>query len=438
VGSARRVRAGQVLVAAALAALVLWYLGRYMHRQGFFDLKVYYGAVRYWAWGHGEIYDYLKPGTKYGFTYPPFAMLAMLPMAVLPWPVVFTVSWIASAAVILVLIAWLFGPAVRRQGWPLRFALTIALILALALEPVNQTISFGQVNMFLVILVVADFVLLVRPGRRWAGVGVGLATAIKLTPGIFIVYLLLARRFRAAAVAGVTFAAATVLAMAVAPDASREYWTEALWDTDRVGQLSYISNQSWEGLVARLNPGHPNTGLWALLVLVTLGVWAWRARRAAQAGDLLGGVALTGVAGSLISPITWTHHLVWLLPALLLLLDQALRAAGRRRVALLALATALYAVLCSEVVWHFASHFRGTGLIGSNAYVIASVALLVGLPLAGRRTPERQPVPDLREPHRVGAGPVEGDLGQRVRPGVDGEAVPLVEPAGPKVRLEHP
>ncbi|MEN3304847.1 MAG: alpha,2-mannosyltransferase [Micromonosporaceae bacterium] len=438
----RRVRAGQVLVILALAALVLWYLGRFADRHGFFDLKVYYGAVRYWAGGHGEIYDFLKAGTKYGFTYPPFAMLTMLPMAVLPWPVVFTTSWIASVAVTLVLIYWLLGPAVRGQGWPMWFALTVAMILAAGFEPLHETISFGQVNMFLVIVVVADFVLLVKPGHRWAGLGVGLATAVKLTPGIFIVYLLLARRFRAAAVAGVTFATATVFAMAVAPDASREYWTEAVWDTDRVGQLSYISNQSWEGLVARLNPGHPNTLLWAVLVLATLAVWVWRARRAGRAGDLLGGVALTGVAGSLVSPITWVHHLVWLLPALLLLVAQGLGARGRRRVALLAFATALYALLCSEVVWHFADHFRGWGLVGSNAYVFASAALLVGLPLARRGAvpgvPDGEAVPDLGELDRVGARPVNGESGVRVGRGVDGEAVPLVEPAGPKVGFEHP
>jgi alpha-1,2-mannosyltransferase len=238
--------------------------------------------------------------------------------------------------------------------------------------------------------------------------GVGLATAVKLTPGIFIVYLLLVRRFRAAVVAAATFAGATLLAMAVAPDASLEYWTQALWDTDRVGSLSYISNQSWQGLVARLDPVRPSTALWGVLVLATLAVWAWRARRAMRAGDVLGGAALTGVVGALISPVTWVHHLVWLLPALLLLVDRALlELAGRRRhgIALLALAAVLYAVLASELVWHFADHFRGWGLLAGNAYVYASAALLLGLPLAGRVTapPGTEVVPEFGESERVAA-----------------------------------
>ena len=432
---------GQVLAIALLLAAVVAYLWRFAVGHGFFDLKVYFGAIRYWAGGHGEIYDFLKPGTRYGFTYPPFAALAMLPMAVLPWPVVFTLSWIASAGVTLAVFAWLLTPLARRHGWARWFVLVVAMILAAGLEPVHETVSFGQVNMLLLFLVVADFVLLIWPGRRWrwrgqrlGGVGVGLATAVKLTPGIFVLYLLLARRYRAAAVACATFAGATLLAMAVAPNASLEYWSSAVFDTDRVGDLSYVSNQSWQGLVARLDPGNPSTALWALLVLATLAVWGWRARQAVRARDELGGLALTGVLGCLISPITWVHHLVWLLPALVLLVDRGLRAAGRRRVRLLAFAVVLYAVLASEVEWYFLNHFRGWGLLGGNLYVIASVALLLGLPVGARG----RAVPQLGEVDRAGAGALDGEQGAPVRARVEGEAVPLVEAPRPKVGLEHP
>lgn len=402
-----RGRTVQITVILGLAALVVWYLYEFAVGHGFFDLKVYYGAIRYWAWGHGEIYDFLKPGTKYGFTYPPFAMLTMLPMAVLPWPVVFTTSWIASCAVTLVLLYWLLRPVVQRYGWPMWFVLTVAMILAAGLEPVHETVSFGQVNLLLLVVVVGDFVLMVGPGRRFAGVGVGLATAVKLTPGVFILYLLLARKFRAAALACGTFAGATILAMAVAPNASLEFWTQAVLDTDRVGALSYASNQSWEGFVARLHPTRPSTALWAGLVLLTLAIWAWRTRRAVRAGDLMGGVALTGVLGCLISPVTWIHHLVWLLPALVLLVDRALLAGGRRRIGLLAFATGLYVLLASEVEWHFEKNFVGWGLVWSNAYVWASALLLLGLPLAARSA------------RRAPAVPAHGADGTEAEPVVD-------------------
>ena len=111
-------------------------------------------------------------------------------------------------------------------------------------------------------------------GRRWAGVGIGLATAIKLTPGVFILYLLVTRRWRAAATAIGAAAAATLVAAALFPDQSREFWTSALWDTNRVGILEYVSNQSLRGLLARLPLGAVESKVWLVL----------RARRARRSG----------------------------------------------------------------------------------------------------------------------------------------------------------
>jgi alpha-1,2-mannosyltransferase len=443
-----------VVIAVAVAAAALTLVAIAAPRRGFFDLKVYFGAINFWAHGHGEVYDFLQPFTKYGFTYPPFAALTMLPMAVLPWGLVITVSLLATAAVTALVAWWFLGPLVARRGWSRWFVFTIAAALLFAWEPMRETLSFGQVNMLLVFLVVADLVVLVATpaepptggvrlvGRsRWGGVGIGLATAIKLTPGIFIVYLLLARRRREALVAAATTAAATVLAAVVAPHASRIFWTDALWDTDRIGQLSYISNQSLEGIVARLNPGHPSQPLWAALVLVVLAVWVWRVRRAVRLRDERAGLALTGVLGCLISPVTWIHHLVWLLPALLLLVARGLDAAadpdGRRRgVRLLVFAAVLYGLLSSRLVWYYSDHFTGWGLLASNAYALASLALLVGLPLReGDRSGGAPGVADLRQ---VDHGPV-GAAHRKGGPAAVGpEAEVRVEAAGRLVGFEYP
>jgi alpha-1,2-mannosyltransferase len=264
-------------------------------------------------------------------------------------------------------------------------------------------------------------------------VGVGLATAIKLTPGIFILYLLLARRFRAAGVAIATSAAATILAAAIMPTGSRIFWTDALWDTDRVGSMSFISNQSLEGFVARLDPADPSMPLWAGLVLVILAGWAWRIRRATRLGDDRAGLALTGVVGCLISPVTWTHHLVWLLPALLLLTTRGLLAAGRRRVALSAFAIGLYVLFSSKLVWSFYDHFTGWGLLCANAYIWGSVLLLFGLPLVpGSAAPG---VADLVEVDDATVRAPDGVAGPAA---VLDKAGNLVEPSGGLVRLQHP
>ena len=195
-----------------------------------------------------------------------------------------------------------------------------------------------------------------RRGSRWAGVGIGLATAIKLTPGIFIVYLLVTGRWRAAAVATGTAAAATLLAAALAPDASREFWTEALWNTDRVGSLSFISNQSLQGVVARLDPDDPST----LALARAGGRRRWRcgscgAPGAAPAtGDEATGLALTGIVGVPDQPGDLGAP-----PGLAAAgADPAGRQRGwrqppgsRRRRWLLGLAVVAYALLISRFVW---------------------------------------------------------------------------------------
>jgi alpha-1,2-mannosyltransferase len=272
--------------------------------------------------------------------------------------------------------------------------LGIAAALAVAFEPLRETFLFGQVNAVLLFLVAADLLFLVRYNRSVAGVGIGLATAIKLTPGIFIVYLIITRRFRAAAVASGTAMAATVLAGAVAPDASREFWTDALWNTSRVGDESFVSNQSLNGVIHRWNPQEPASLVWIALVLLVLAVWAWRSRQAARLGDEATGLALTGIVGVLISPITWVHHLVWVLPGLILLVDRGLApgASKRRRRWLLGLAAVTYAVMCSRLVWAFNGHFETFGgWLGSNAYVWLSLIMLVAIPVSGSTEPAAVP-----------------------------------------------
>jgi alpha-1,2-mannosyltransferase len=367
-----------VLVLLGLGTLVILWLAQ--QRNGYFDSKVYYGAVRYWFRDGGMVYDYLRPGTPYGFTYPPLAGLLMLPMAYLPFPAVVVLACVFTVVSTAVLTWWLAAPLIRRVGGPRWFALGVAACLALSFEPVRETLSFGQVNTMLLLVVVGDVLFGVSRGRRWAGVGIGLATAVKLTPGVFILYLLVTRRWRAAGTAIGAAAAVTVAAAAIAPDQSREFWTSALWDTNRVGVLAALSNQSLRGFVARLGVGGAEQVVWGVLVLAALGVWLWRVRAAGRAGDHVAELALTGVLGCLISPVTWIHHCVWLIPALVHCADVGLAEPRRRRP--LYLAVAGYLVMTSRVTWLWENGPRPPlALLGSNLYVYFSVALLVFTPI---------------------------------------------------------
>lgn len=443
--SPRRDHRRRVLIVAALAVAMLTFDVFLAVRHGFFDLNVYHGAINYWVHGGGSLYDYLLPFSTYGFTYPPFAALLMLPMAITPWHVAIVISAIMCITASVVLIYWFVDPVARREGWIRWYALALAICFAIPFEPLRETFLFGQVNMYLVILVAADLLILVSRGHRLAGILIGLATAIKLTPGIFIVYLLVTKRWRAAITASATAAVATLAAAAIAPDASRVFWTDALWNTDRVGSVAFISNQSLHGAVARLNAADPSTVLWIASVLAILAVWFVRVRRSVAAGDEMTAFALTGIVGCLVSPITWVHHLVWLGPALLLLLDNAMATEDRRRrKRLLGLMIVSYLLLCSRIVWSFHERWDNpVGWVLSNTYVWIGVVLLVVLPI---RRPQPAPAspegssvverePNLRELDREFAGLLEDE---RAPASVKAKPVPLVEGQRAQVPLENP
>jgi len=338
----------------------------------------------------------VRPRSIYGFTYPPFAVLVMSPLSL----VGFHVAGLLHTAVNVVLVAagtwWLSAPIARRLRWPTWFAAGLALPVVLLMEPIRETLGFGQINVFLGALIAVDLLALLR-GRAWAGVGIGLATAIKLTPGVLVLYLLLTGRRRATGVAVGTALGATALAFAVAPGTSREFWTSVLWDTGRVGREDKTSNQSLLGALARFaHPGQPSHLLWVLLALGTLVVGLGRARAAVRAGDELVGITLAGLVSCLISPISWSHHLYWLVPAVAVLVDVAVGAPLARGVAARAraarwsagaAAAVITVLLCAGFVWFFTpdrGQHHTAGLInhvGESAYVWIMLALLVLLPI---------------------------------------------------------
>ncbi|WP_433285781.1 glycosyltransferase 87 family protein [Micromonospora sp. CA-244673] len=394
-----------VTVVALAALLPALYRPGLNHK--FLDLKIYMSAMDWWRAGH-PLYDYVQPDRVQGllyFTYPPLAGLVLWPFALPRLGVTIAIFTVLTVVGVVVTTRWLVLPLVRRHDLPKLFSVTVAVLLVLAVESTRETLTFGQINMLLVVLILGDLLFAVPQGRRWAGVGVGLAAALKLFPGIFVLYLLATRRWRAAVVAAVTATLATLLAAAVAPRDSWRFWTHELWATDRVGRTDYTGNQSLFGLLSRITaPDKPSQLPWLLLVLLVAGYGLWRAARAAWAGDALAGLTLTGLVGGLVSPITWTHHLYWFIPAVVVLLDAALDAdrttveGARRRRWLLVLAVGTSFVIVYGVVtfqdWGVAPARTDDPVefVVRNAYVLLSLLLLAVLPTR-RPAPERAAAP---------------------------------------------
>ncbi|MDG4806874.1 glycosyltransferase 87 family protein [Micromonospora sp. WMMD1120] len=338
----RNVVRGAIVAAVAYAAWLA--IGTFGRPYNFFDMKIYHGAVVWWASGH-ELYEFIAPGTTLGFTYPPFAGLVMLPMAQLPVGLAGLANVVASIAALALVLAGLLRPIVDRLGWPLWFTVAVAVPLAVAIEPGRETLGYGQVNLLLFALIMADLIGLRWRSRRgthyvatdgpllrfvyggaWAGAGIGLATAIKLTPALFIVYLLITRQWRVAATAIGTAIGVTVASFVIVGDESRTYFGSVLWQTERVGAADMTPNQSLAGLLARLYDSIETPGLlWLAFSVLMLALGLSRAASSRADGDELTAFTLVGLTANVISPISWTHHLVWVIPAIIVLADAAVR-----------------------------------------------------------------------------------------------------------------
>ncbi|MGW5196531.1 glycosyltransferase 87 family protein [Streptomyces spiralis] len=268
---------------------------------------------------HGrDLYGFTITVGRLPATYPPFAALLFVPTAWLAAPAL-KLAFLAGNALLL---AWLVRLSARLVGRrPGPALLCVATALALWLEPVFQTFVFGQINLALACLVLWD--LTRPPGARGKGAAIGVATGIKLTPGLFVVYLLLRGHRREAVTALAAYAATVAAGALVLPAASVEYWTRLVFDTDRVGKPWIIDNQSLQGLIARALRDPTPGPAWLVPACVAGAVGLWAARREQRERW---GIVLTGLTALLVSPISWSHHWVWCVPLLAVLLAEGHRA----------------------------------------------------------------------------------------------------------------
>ncbi|MFL6063447.1 MAG: glycosyltransferase 87 family protein [Friedmanniella sp.] len=344
------------------------------------DFDVYRRAGRVLLEG-GDFYT--LPGALQ-FLYPPFAAVLAVPLAVLPTALV-QIGWTVAGVLALLAVLHRFG----LRGWVLSLVGTAVVWFV---EPVTETLAFGQLGIFLVALVVLDLVPGPRVWRRRLlpeGVLTALASAVKLTPAIFVVYLLVTRRTRAFVVAIVTGFAVTLASAAVAPRASLGFWGRlAHGDTGLGGSIIYYTNQSVMADVVRiLGLGSAPAALGLLLSALVAALGVWAAYRWDRHGQVAMAVNLCGVASLLASPVSWLHHFVWVVPLSLSLVQHA-RGSGADDQPLQRLPGWFLALGWSFVGWVVASPFRrlpngaDVELTWSwSQNLLASLTVLLGLGL---------------------------------------------------------
>ncbi|MFI7678440.1 glycosyltransferase family 87 protein [Actinophytocola sp. NPDC049390] len=342
------------------------------------DLDVYRVAVDVW-WRGGDLYGELprlRNGWHLPYLYPPVAVVVLAPFAVVPfWLASAVFALVTIAAVALVLVVVLRALEVR----PTAVLVGALLPVALFMEPVRETLHFGQVNAVLMALVVADC--LIRAPRWPRGVLVGVAAAVKLTPAVFVLFFLLRGDRRAAVTAGVSFLCATAVGFGVSWSGSVRFWTHEAFYSSQFRGMSNEMNQSLKVVLVRF--GVDPKVLWPLLAVAVLGVTAVGMRRAFASGWPVWALGLNALGALLISPVSYSHHWVWVVPILLTGAVYAWRA--RHAAALAAVAVgALVFVLAPHWWWDPSTPWHGWRLLSGNAYVWAAAIVLVAAALPRR------------------------------------------------------
>ncbi|HWC83389.1 MAG TPA: mannosyltransferase [Pseudonocardiaceae bacterium] len=304
------------------------------------DLMVYRNGSPFIL--HGTLYDWrlaqYSQQFALPFTYPPFAAVVFLPLSWVPWAVA---RWIWQLISVICL-WWLVRLSLRLIGrdrdpvtgldpvtelvWQRRAMLWTALLIWT--EPVRTTLNYGQINLLLAAVVLACMV----SDRPWlSGLGVGLTTGVKLTPALSGIYFLATKRWAAAVWSAVFFFVTVGIAYLVSPAQSILYWFHLLNDTSRIGPVGSAINQSLRGALSRTVGHDVGSGpIWLAGVAVSLVLLGFALRAAVRSKDTLAGIVSVQFFTLLVSPISWSHHWVWMVPALLWLLYG--RAAGGKLV----------------------------------------------------------------------------------------------------------
>ncbi|MCA2228663.1 glycosyltransferase 87 family protein [Nonomuraea aurantiaca] len=302
-----------LVIAVAVAPLVQQWLTN-PDDQRLVDLDVYRTGGQMILDGRA-VYEFATPAPQLlPFTYPPVAAMLAVLLAKMSWD---TAQWVWTAGVFVslaVVVAYSFRGVLgwaRHAPWLFAFLM----VACTYLMPIRDQVRFGQVDILLVALCLADCV----ARRPWwpRGFLIGLATAVKLTPGVFLIYLLVTRQWRTFFMAAFAAALLTLLPFVVIPQDAADFWFSALFDPNRLGANAATTNQSIRGMLIRLYlPDTVTSVIWIALVAV-VGWYGFRGARAAyQAKDSITAVALVGLMAVLLSPVAWIHHLAWVVVVL--------------------------------------------------------------------------------------------------------------------------
>jgi alpha-1,2-mannosyltransferase len=353
----------------------MWHFGRAWH----LDLRVYRDAARSFL-DHGSPFLSRFTSNHLPFTYTPFALLMLIPLSFGPLGLVEGAWWLVNSAALVVTLYLLISRGAAPPAVSKLRSIAVASLLAgagtLLLEPVRSNMDYGQINLLLMCLVVVD---LNQSDRRFRGIAIGVAAAIKLTPLVYLLYFAVRRDWRSFAQGVVTFISLSLVSWLILPGDSALYWLHEATDAARTGSVGSSSNQSLFGMLHRapFHSGGAQTAVWIVLcvaVVVLGGLIAYRL--AVTRRPLVESVLVLAFVELLISPISWSHHWSWMAVAPI----AAFTLWRDRRCTSVLIGAAIAVSVVAPYWWGVPGGV--VGFVADNSLVLAGLSVLVAWAVA--------------------------------------------------------
>jgi alpha-1,2-mannosyltransferase len=392
-----------LLVTMAIAEVIALIMVSAISPHDHIDGEVYQLGAKAWLAGR-DIYDNLpttESGLNLPFIYPPFAAIVFSPLALLPKKAAIAAIMLVTHVALLITLYVILRTSTFMTAHRNKVILVTAGLLPLATitEPVMETITYAQINIVLMAAVALDCLWRVDGDRKLPyprGLLIGLAAGVKLTPAVFLLFLVLRKDFRTILTALAAFAGTVLIGLVLAFDDAKQFWLREMMATGNVSfgpkftgdATIYAGNQSVRSLLTKLQVPAP-TAVFVVLAVIVLAIALVGMVHAIRERDLPLAVTINGILGVLVSPISWSHHWVWAIPALLLLGGKALTQRNWPLLMISSLAAAFFTLgphwkvpqgKGKELHWNVLEHLVG------NAYVYFGLAFLIYAAYLGWRS----------------------------------------------------
>ncbi len=330
----------KLLAVIAVAELISVIMVSSVSPHDHIDGEVYRLGAQAWATGH-DVYNNLpatESGLRLPFIYPPFAAIVFSPLALVSKTktviVIMAVSHVMLLGTLYVVLS--SAPFLAAHRDKVLVVSAAVLPLATISEPVLETLTYAQINIVLMALVTVDCLWRTPDGAKKLpyprGMLIGIAAGLKLTPLAFLLFLLLRKDYRAIVTAVLTFLGTVAVGVLFAFDDAKEFWLHDMLASSNVSfgpkypgdAAVYAGNQSLRSALTKLGlHGTPLTVVFGLAALVVAALAVIGIVHALRFADLPLAVAINGILSLLVSPISWSHHWVWAVPTLVLLLGRS-------------------------------------------------------------------------------------------------------------------